>query len=481
MPRTVPFVGRQAELAELIRLTKKKTATLAVIKGRRRIGKSRLIDEFAKKYTHYQFIGLAPDKDTTAQAQRNEFIRQFSEQFNLPRIQADDWGDIFTWLGKMTATGRAIVILDEITWMGSKDTDFLGKLEIAWEKYFSKNPELILILCGSVSIWIEENILSSTAYFGRVACEIAVEELSIPICGKLIDELGIIASPIEKLAMLSITGGVPWYIELFNPALSFLENVKHLGFQKNGILLKEFDRLFHDLFGKRGDIYRKIIELLAEGPKSYDEISEHLQYSSGGPLSQYLNELNISDFVSRDYSWNFKTKKQKDISRFRLADNYLRFYLKCIVPRLDQIERGNFRNRSLDNIPGWYTIVGLQLENLILKNRRLIWSMLNINEEEIINDNPYLQRETKTQKACQIDYLIQSKFDLLYVCEIKFSQNTLGVELIKEIEEKIRRLGRPKGFAIKPVLICTGEVSKSLIESGYFAHIVSLNKLLYNN
>jgi len=75
--------------------------------------------------------------------------------------------------------------LDEITWMGSLDPSFLGKLEVVWEKYFSKNPELILILCGSVSQWIEENILSSTGYFGRVAWEISLEELSLKSCDQL--------------------------------------------------------------------------------------------------------------------------------------------------------------------------------------------------------------------------------------------------------------------------------------------------------
>ena len=162
MASALPFVGRESELADLQRLIHKKLPSLVVVKGRRRIGKSRLVNEFAKSYPGYHFIGLAPEKDTTAQTQRAEFARQLQEQVDLPPIVAEDWGDLFTWVGKATQKGRHVIILDEITWMGSKDSEFLSKLHAAWEDYYKRNPKLILILCGSVSAWIEENIIEKS-------------------------------------------------------------------------------------------------------------------------------------------------------------------------------------------------------------------------------------------------------------------------------------------------------------------------------
>jgi len=478
MASTLPFVGRKSELADLQRLLHKKTPSLVVVKGRRRIGKSRLIDEFTQSLPNYHFIGLAPEKQTTAQSQRAEFVRQLQEQVDLPPILANDWGDIFTWIGKLTSKGRHIVILDEITWMGFLDPSFLGKLEIAWEKYFSKNPELILILCGSVSQWIEKNILSSTGYFGRVALEVPLEELSLPTCDLLLQRLAFKGSPIEKLQLLSVTGGVPWYIELFNPSLSVSENIKVLCFRKDALLVKEYKRLFHDLFGKRGDIYQRIVECLAEGPREYTEIVEALNYTSSGALSQYLNELVISGFLSRDYAWNLHTGNDIDVSKYRLRDNYLRFYLKCIAPRLSKIQKDLFKERALTSIPGWHSIRGLQFESLVLHNRRLIWKTLNLKEEEIVNDNPFLQRQTKNQKGCQIDYLIHTQFNVLYVCEIKFSQNKIGKSIIEEMREKISRVKKPRGYAIKPVLIHASEVTADLIEENYFAAMINILEYL---
>ena len=67
-----------------------------------------------------------------------------------------------------------------------------------------------------------------------------------------------------------------------------------------------------------------------------------------------------------------------------------------------------------------------------------------------MSDNPFFQRPTTKQAGCQIDYMIQTKYNTLYICEIKFSKNPLGSELIQEVQQKIDRLERPKGFSCRP-------------------------------
>ena len=90
-----PFIGRKRELHLLNDLTKKKSASLVVIRGRRRIGKSRLAQEFAKKTSHYVFSGLPPTDGLSAHDQREEFARQLQRELKIPLPRADDWGDLF--------------------------------------------------------------------------------------------------------------------------------------------------------------------------------------------------------------------------------------------------------------------------------------------------------------------------------------------------------------------------------------------------
>ncbi|WP_237753945.1 ATP-binding protein [Parachlamydia acanthamoebae] len=89
------FVGRKRELQMLDELFKKKSASLVVIRGRRRIGKSRLAQEFAQKTPHYVFSGLPPTSGISAADQKEEFARQLQREMKIPLPRADDWGDLF--------------------------------------------------------------------------------------------------------------------------------------------------------------------------------------------------------------------------------------------------------------------------------------------------------------------------------------------------------------------------------------------------
>src|SRR5271168_4012215 len=104
------FVGREEELQELEALLKKKSASFVVVKGRRRIGKSRLLEEFSKNKKTYKFIGLAPQEGTTKQNQLDEFARQVSVATGLPEVKVDDWSKLFTLLSREVRTGNALII-----------------------------------------------------------------------------------------------------------------------------------------------------------------------------------------------------------------------------------------------------------------------------------------------------------------------------------------------------------------------------------
>ncbi len=472
------FVGRKKELQDLNSLLNKKTASLAVVKGRRRIGKSRLLEEFSKKKRALKLIGLPPQKDTSKQKQLDEFARQLSQITELPAVKADDWGKLFSLLASQVQTGRVVLILDEISWMGSEDSDFLGQLKTAWDEQFSKNPQLILILCGSISTWIDENIINSKGFFGRISWSLNLEPLPLNDCNFLLESVGFRGSNYEKFKMLAVTGGVPWYLEQIQGNLSADENIRRQCFSKGGTLVNEFERIFHEIFGKRDKLYKHIVKALENGAAEYETIVERTGYDSSGRLSEYLVDLSKGGFITRDFTYLLKSGKPGRTSQFRLSDNYLRFYLKYIEPRLDLIEKGRFEKVSIASLSGWETIMGYQFENLVLGNRDYILQILNIRFEDVIADNPYLQRQTKRKKGCQVDYLIQTKYNNLYLCEIKFSRHPVTNKVIEEVQEKIRCLTVPKGLAILPILIHVNGVHESVEESNFFYKIIDFGNLL---
>ncbi|MFM8453995.1 MAG: AAA family ATPase, partial [Gammaproteobacteria bacterium] len=334
------FVGRDKELALLKDQTHKIVASMVVIRGRRRIGKSRLIEEFCKPYLSYQFMGLPPTPETTNQDQLDEFLRQLCEQFDLPEIRLKDWGSVFSFLAKQLPAGRVILVFDEISWMGSKDPNFPGKLKTMWDAYFKKNDELILIICGSVSAWIEENIINNTGYVGRISCTITLEELELKYCNAFFRNYGHRTSDYEKFKLLAVTGGVPRYLEEIRPELTAEQNLKKICFTKGAFLFDEFDRIFSDVFLKKSDFYRKAVLALIEDKITPSELANVIGSELGSKISKYFHELELAGFLARYYSWDIKTCHISKLSQYRIKDNYIRFYLKYILPNRHKIETG---------------------------------------------------------------------------------------------------------------------------------------------
>jgi len=470
----VAFFGREQPLSDLIQLKSKQSASLVVIKGRRRIGKSRLAEEYGHTFPKvFSFTGLPLDDDLTAELQRNEFIRQLREQ-KIPSSGQQDWGDLFHDLAMYCEEGEILVVLDEITWMGSLDPTFLGKLKIAWDQYFKKNPNLVLIISGSNSAWIEKNILSKTGFFGRVSYRLTLDELSLKHCADFWGALRNKISAYEILKVLAITGGIPRYLEEIHPELTAEKNIFQLCYQPQGILFNEFDDIFADLFHKRGDRYKDIVHAISDGNRNVEDIATALARTKGGDLSDHLTELCDDGFISRDFSWHIKSGKISKLSQYRVRDNYLRFYLKYILPHRHKIEIG-----AMNSLPqGWESIIGLQFENLVINNRKQLISHLGIPPHEIIISNPYLQPPSSKIEKCQIDYMIQTQFNTLYVCEIKFHKSELGMDVVNEMKQKLSKLKVPQGFSIRPALIHVNGVKESVIEKQFFAHIIDFSEFL---
>ncbi len=468
------FFGRQRELQLLNELMEKRTSSLVVIKGRRRIGKTRLIQEFCKPFKALRFVGLPPEEKVTAQDQREEFSRQLQQQLGFRGIKAEDWGDLLWHLSQYTKEGRIIIVLDEINWMGSHDSTFLGKLKTAWDEEFKRNPKLILILSGSMSGWIDKNILSSTGYFGRVSLDMTLDELPLFECSHFWQPYEERIAPYEKFKILSVMGGVPRYLEEINPKITAEENIKRLCFRKEALLFNEFDRIFTDLFGKRASTYKHIIRALSQGPSTFQHILKKLEMPKGGTLSEYLQDLELTGYIARDHTWSISTGEQMKLNRYRLKDNYLRFYLKYIEPNRTKIEQ-----QKLLQLPAWETIMGYQFENLVLNNRHSLYYLLSIPIEDIVYDNPFFQKQTKTQRGCQVDLLIQTRYQVLYLVEVKFSVDPIEVKVIDEVQEKIDRLDTgTKRFSIRPILVHVNGVTPKLAQSNFFTKLIDFGQLL---
>ena len=473
------FVGRKDELMLLNGLWSDRSGVFVTCRGRRRIGKSTLIEEFATCFADhfYSIEGLSPRKGMTDEKQRLHFCEKIAEFTGRAVRPAETWSLAFAQLNELVPSGgRTVILLDEVSWLGGYDDDFAGYLKEAWDRKLKKHPNFMLIVCGSVSAWIAENILNSTGFVGRTSLDLEVGELSL---SESLEMLGVRAqrlSVTEKLDLLSLTGGVPRYLEAIRPELSVEENIRQLCFMPHGLLFREFDETFSSVFGRRVSSRARMLQDILNGARSVSELADEASVSPSGGQTKVMDDLVHAGFVAREKGLNPQTGRPLRQERFRVKDNYARFYLNFIEPRKQAIESGLFKFSSMEQFHGWEAVLGLQFENLVLNHVPDILPRLGLDHAMVLSAAPFVKRRTKSDAGFQIDLLIQTQRSLMVV-EIK-RRKTISHSIIDEVERKVAGLRKLTKASIRTALIYDGDLAKSIPAEGYFDFIVPAERLL---
>lgn len=477
--RKPPFYGREDLLSRLSDFWKRPHASLLVCRGRRRIGKSTLISRFAllDGARLLAFEGLAPQPKMTNEDQLAAFGRQLAEQTHGEASTPPNWFEAFRRLADAVPdAGRVVILLDEISWMGKYDPNFPGELKYAWDKRFHDRPDLVFVVCGSVSSWIEENILSNAGFVGRVSLDLIVPELPLRECVKFWGAaLGRVA-PREMLDVLSVTGGVPRYLEEVDPALSADENIRRMCFLPNGYLYRDFNDIFTTVFSAASPLKRAVLARLAVGAQDGAELAESLGVARNGQFSKMMKELELAGFVAADSGINPESGRRSREVKYRLKDNYTRFYLKYVEPHAAEIKNGRYEFASLENLPEWNAILGLQFENLVVNNFSALLPALHLDGVQVFSAAPFRKARKNAVRGLQVDLLVQTRKAVVLV-EVK-RQGEIGEEVEREMAEKVRRLRVPDGMSVRTALVYAGTLSKAVRGSGYFDALVPAETLL---
>ena len=473
------FFGRTKILDEMAELWRRPQAKFVTCRGRRRIGKSTLVERFAERSgaTFWSFEGLPPYPKMTNQDQLDAFARRLAELGGASLEHFDSWFDAFRSLTlHLPSEGRVVLLLDEISWMGKYDPNFPGELKFAWDKRWHSRNELIVVVCGSVSSWINENILCHTGFVGRISLDVVVPELSIEEAASFWGKSRTRIAPSEILDVLSVTGGVPRYLEEVDPSLSADENIKRMCFRPNGYLFRDFDDIFSTVFAANSVLKRRTLEELSKGSMDATDLAAQLHVARNGQFTTMMKELEMAGFVSVEQGFNPESDKRVRVVRYRLKDNYSRFYLKYVKPHAPEIADGRYEFVSLENLPEWNSIMGLSFENLILNNFSLLLKPLHLEGIQIFSAAPFRKAANDDGPGVQVDLLVQTRKSVVLV-EVKRCAE-IGESVEREVAEKVAKLKLPRTKSIRTALVYAGHLTKAVRGNGYFDALVDAASFL---
>lgn len=425
------IIGRKQEIEELEGLYENGRPEFVVLYGRRRIGKTYLVNELFKDRITFSHTALSPAEINGKELMKMQ-LRHFTH--SLIRHGADidmepeNWLDAFflleQHLEKRADGSRMLVFIDELPWMDTPRSGFLTAFEAFWNAWGARRNDIMLVVCGSAVSWISDRLLGNKGgLYNRTTAEIKLEQFTLGECEDFFASRGITMDRYDIMQSYMIFGGVPYYLDYFSKGKSLAMNVDRLIFSAKGRLADEFERLFSSMFTNSDDTIR-IVKALAEKRIGYtrEELLKMTGIRDGGGFTKLMKSLQESDFIGR---FRYFGEKEK-FTRYRLIDNFCLFYMNFLYKKRTDDPDFWQHNQHSPSINAWR---GLAFENLCFMHLRQIKFALGISG---VHTESYSWKGSDTQ----IDMLIERADRLINLCECKYSSRVFAID--KEYDAKLR-------------------------------------------
>lgn len=430
------LIGRTKECERLERCLRSDSAQFVIVYGRRRVGKTFLINQFFHNEFAFKLTG-AYEQPKALQLRNfsNELKRKNSILQPVPKDWVQAFDQLRDYLSLLDHHEKHVLFFDEMPWLDTKKSGFLSAFEWFWNSWASTQDHLMIIVCGSATSWMTDHLTSNKGgLFNRQTCRLYLEPFTLHETEQYLISREIDWSRYDITECYMILGGIPYYLSLLDPELTYSQNIDNLFFKKHAELWDEFDHLYHTLFSN-GDVYIKIAEALSSkrGGMTRAEISAASRYPLNGCLSRILENLQSSGFIRTS---TFYGKKKRD-TLYQLSDYYTWFYFRFIKDNYGKDE--HFWSHTLDN-PARRVWAGLTFEQVCKDHIRQIKEKLGISGV-LTEESAWFFRSTNTddpsETGAQIDLLIERRDRVIHICEIKFSLSPYVID--KEYSEKLRR------------------------------------------
>ena len=216
-------IGRVKELDEIEQCVSSGRPEFMVVYGRRRVGKTFLIKEYFNNRFSFYATGLLNGK-TKSQLKifKESLIEYGDEEKAIPK----DWFEAFRRLRKVleaptvcrdVASGRRVIFLDEVPWMDTARSDFKAALDYFWNSWASSQKDLLLIVCGSATSWIINNILfDKGGFYNRITRQLNIKPFSLGECAEYFQSYGFTFTKKQVIDCYMVFGGIPYYFNLFD-------------------------------------------------------------------------------------------------------------------------------------------------------------------------------------------------------------------------------------------------------------------------
>ena len=469
------LIGRDAEIEKLEALAQSPHAEFLALFGRRRVGKTFLVNQVFKNRFAFKMTGVI---EGTLKDQFTAFSDAMEEfGYAMPETPKD-WMTAFVMLKnalKEVAKNdeRCIIFIDELPALDAENSNVAGAVGYFWNSWASLQDNVVLIICGSATSWMIANVIDSKGgLHDRLTEEMAIHPFMLREVEEYLNERQFVWNRQMALQAYMVFGGIPYYLSLLDSGESLVQNIDRLFFSRDTKMRREFRRLFNTLY-KHPEKYIEIVKALSKSRygMTREQLAKELKCANNGHLGDKLDDLVQCDLVRKNIVREKEIKGKDAI--YQLCDFFSLFYL-TFVDRAE-VETEYWSHHI--NTPEVNTWMGLAYERICMAHIPQIKRALRIDGISTLN---YSWRSKTTKPAAQIDLIIERADKIVNVCEVKYSQD--AYELDKEEYDKInqRRNTFIKETGLRHAswltMITTEGLAKGMY-SGMIQNVVTLDDL----
>ncbi|MBR0164412.1 MAG: ATP-binding protein [Lachnospiraceae bacterium] len=328
------FIDRQTELAVLEAEYKRKGASLVILYGRRRVGKTALISHFIRNKNALFFLA----SEESESQNRNVFkdiAATFIDSTLLRESSVSGWDVIFQTVMEMPFRSKPVIVIDEFQYIGKSNPAFPSVFQRIWETIL-KDKSVMVILCGSLISMMESQTLSyHSPLYGRRTAQIRLQQIPFRHYRGFFPKV----QKETLVAFYALTGGVPKYIRTVNAEKDVYAAIDHHVLNMSGFLYQEPDFLLQQEVAEIGS-YFSIIKVIAAGNRKLSAMSGMLGIKSTG-LTKYLRTLIDLDILEREVPVTESNPDKSKKGLYRIKDHFLRFWFLFVFPNRGLLESGN--------------------------------------------------------------------------------------------------------------------------------------------
>jgi len=424
------IIGRLTEIKKLTSAVNSHRAEFIALYGRRRVGKTFLINQMFRNQFAFKMTGVI---EGSLKDQFTAFADAMSDYgYDMPE-KPDDWMKAFILLKnalkpKVNSGERCVIFIDELPAMDAENSNVAGAVGYFWNNWASQYDNIVFIICGSATSWMITNVIDSKGgLHDRITIEMPIHPFTLNETELYLKDKQFVWNRQMTLQAYMVFGGIPYYLSLLDREESLVQNVDRLFFSQDMQMRREFRRLFNTLY-KNPDRYIDIIKALGKsrGGLTREEIAGALKGANNGHLGRQLEDLVCCDLIRKNIVREKKIKRKDAI--YQLCDFFSIFYLTFIDKA--EVEQQYWAHHI--NTPEVNAWMGLAYERICMAHIGQIKHSLRI---DAISTLTYSWRSKTTTPAAQIDIIIERADKIVNICEVKYSQDEYHLD--KEEYEKI--------------------------------------------